>query len=735
MAQTVDKLKELLFDSEARAITELNQRLGSVEQSAAASQVERREINRQVDELLQRAGTTERFEVSVASVLDGALRKAEIERHTELASAIAPLVVRTVKTEIRNSRDELVEALYPMTGRMVQAYVASAMKDLAHDINRRLEQNAFMLRLRSLASGKSVAEVAMADTQRIHIEELYLIRRASGELIGRWPEPSDLEDSHDHVMSGVLTAINEFSSQAFQSNSAGLRQIDIGDRRLYLRASPQFLLAAKCSGTAQPPLEAVLDQAFVTAIERLHAVPSGYESDAISARTNILQNLSSGIESELDEKAGEIAEQTAGLSPLKMMVYLIGLPLAAFMMWTLLGYYHAERVQTLAERVRATMPEISGYPVTLDVAPRGHRLTVSGLTPTNAVKAELIERLQRVVPDTVIENQLTALPNDLANVEPQIAGVNRNLEQLAPEIARVRQDMAALKTSLAQATATQAIVKATARLKDSRSVLAAGPQSGRGLLETIDKAIAGLSQSQRTIDMPVSKPDQAARDIAAVTSLVHSAHEKVADLAGIAKPVAVSSVPGASGTAVSVVSETLADDAGALLAAAQILSQSDKYAKDSAKLAARSETLAAELAALRAKEPPKPVVTPVSDRDRLLAFTRANAVFFKNDTELKDPARVDADLDELIKLLRSNALLIRVVGYTDGQGTPAVNATLSDSRARVVVDRLVARGLPRNRIVALGRVDAIGISPDRGLTSPNRRVEFEVGFEGEGENR
>ena len=48
---------------------------------------------------------------------------------------------------------------------------------------------------------------------------------------------------------------------------------------------------------------------------------------------------------------------------------------------------------------------------------------------------------------------------------------------------------------------------------------------------------------------------------------------------------------------------------------------------------------------------------------------------------------------------------------------------------------LSARGIPRSRMVAIGRVDAVGISPDQGPDSPNRRVEFEVGFEGEGENR
>src|SRR5262245_58749266 len=131
----VERLKELLFDNEARALSDLTHR---------------------VDQLFNTAGTEERFRDSVAVVLDGALRTAEVSRHAELASAMAPLIVKTIKTEIRNSQDELVEAIYPVTGRIVQAYLTSALRDLADDINRRFELNPAMLRLRSLISGKSV---------------------------------------------------------------------------------------------------------------------------------------------------------------------------------------------------------------------------------------------------------------------------------------------------------------------------------------------------------------------------------------------------------------------------------------------------------------------------------------------------------------------------------------------------------------------------------------------------
>jgi outer membrane protein OmpA-like peptidoglycan-associated protein len=631
MAQTVDRLKELLFDSEARAIETLNQRLVSVEHSVVetatttqAERAEREKIEAQVDQLLRVAGTSERFERSVALALDGALRQAEVERHHELASAVAPLVVRTIKTEIHNSRDELVETLYPMTGRMVQAYVASAMKDLANDINRRLEQNAFMLRLRSMASGKSMAEVAMADSQRIQIDELYLIRRGTGELVGRWPAASADDDNHDHVMSGVLTAINEFSSQALNDGGSSLRQIDVGGRQLYLRTSPLFLLAAKCSGTAQPPMEAVLDQAFLSALERLQASSTAEtEADAIQSRTNILASLSTGVETELEFKANEMAEQSGGLSPLKALLYVIGLPLAGLLMWQLLGQFKTERVRTLAERARAETPEIAGYPVTLDVEPGGYRLTVTGLAPSSDVRTNFIERIERLLPNTPLDNRLSVLPSGLSEVEPRIEGVKSSVDRLTPEVARVTTQMDALKARIADATA--------------------------------------LSKTQ-----------------------------------------------------------------------------SDQYAKETAALVKQNEKLAQELAALRAIKPPepsKPIPPEVSSRDRLVAFTRAKAVFFRNDTDLKDPERARSELDELASLLRNNALLLRIVGYTDGQGAQARNEALSAARARVVVQELVNRGIPESRVVALGRVDSVGISPDKGPDSPNRRVEFEVGFEGEGENR
>ena len=76
-------------------------------------------------------------------------------------------------------------------------------------------------------------------------------------------------------------------------------------------------------------------------------------------------------------------------------------------------------------------------------------------------------------------------------------------------------------------------------------------------------------------------------------------------------------------------------------------------------------------------------------------------------------------------------MLVRVVGFTDEKGGQERNVPLSQARANTIVSELIRRGIPAARLVAVGRNNIEDLSPVVGDASPNRRVEFEIGFDGE----
>ena len=71
----------------------------------------------------------------------------------------------------------------------------------------------------------------------------------------------------------------------------------------------------------------------------------------------------------------------------------------------------------------------------------------------------------------------------------------------------------------------------------------------------------------------------------------------------------------------------------------------------------------------------------------------------------------DATLDEASHLYRvGNPIVMVVTGSTDSVGNPERNLTLSEQRARVVLNGLVARGIPvaKLQLLATGATEATG---------------------------
>ncbi len=715
--ETVSRLKELLFDREARELDTLNNRLTDMQ---------------------ERAGSDEQFQRSVARVLDAALRDAEATRHKELAEAMAPMVLRSLRAEMRtpDMQDQIAGVMYPRMGEMVARYVSSAIRDMMQEINRRLESglshNKFFLWMRSVTSGRSMAELALAESQRLEVEEIYLVRRGSGALVHHWRRAGSGDvpdgDNRDTLVSGFLAAITALAEEAFEADKESLRTLDLDDHRIYLRGSPDYLLAAKCSGSAPAGIDRNLDSELLLvldaqlAIERETPSPRDVvaERRALDRRDALLGDFSVNIE-EAARKRTEDASRAHGGRTLKVLLWVIGLPLAGFAAWYFYLSFVTQTLQAQANGIVAGIPELKGYPVRAHVERGGHRIWVAGLAPDEATRRLVLGRLKEMSPQVELSEAIGVLPKSDVKARLDAEGFRRSLVRAQRKLSASIADLVAMRERIAGSPEAAALVgveqaarAALLELEQPRpDVEGDRPEAAISrVLEELEAATERLASVSGAETPPRSPASQDATSSAEAIALVSD--RVVALIANIEQRRAV--VPIAK--RIDAVDETVAARTAEVdrLASERVEALDRRYRDRLLELENR----------LRALSP-----SPPTARQKLEAFIRSNVIFFSNDSEFRDAVETARVLDELASLARETNVLIRVVGYTDEAGGANRNAPLAQARAERVVADLVARGVPLDNLIAVGRPSAVLLAQGSGPDSPNRRAEFELGFNGE----
>lgn len=707
MSQSVSRLKELLFDREAQALRDLSQRLDAL---ALDQHLSTAELKDELTAIVGRVGSNEQLTVSVAEIIDEALRRAEVHKHSELSLSIAPLVVTTIKAELKNSQDEMVEALYPITGRLVKSYVASAIKDLADDMNRRLEQNPVMLRLQSITTGKSVGELALASTQDFRVLELFLIRRGSGELVAHWPQEAG---GREHLMSGVLAAVNAFANEAFAADEASLREIDLGEETVYLRGSQLYLLAAKCQGTAPKYIEQTLDDAFLATIEKKLDFESDSDSPEIDNR-KLIADLGTDVQTRVEERK-RLARKSSG-RPLKVLATLVLLPMLGWMTWRLYEDFANTRTREAAASVVSADADMQGYPARLEATRAGRTLRISGLAPSQGAKERLLSGISRVLPKVTLTDELAVVPGsdiEIPDTKPQFDEVRRAVRDLQAETERSTIARLATRASLR-------LLQARADLQSAATSLGNEDAPKRDKAATASAAVSALANEIGTLAAQLDKDASRSIDAGKLGSQLDGFAKRLAEL-----NLTVAELTGASRDATAV-----EPSGNAAIAAETLVAGAERYAA-LASVAAAASSLKPVQINMPVPVPVEKPAPPPDPRDVLDTFAARNAIFFVNNADYRDEARTGQTLDALVPLIKAANVLVRIVGYTDLAGTAPGNASLAQMRADKVREDLLARGAPEALVLAVGRRDSNDLSPAQGAGSPNRRVTFEVGYDGE----
>jgi outer membrane protein OmpA-like peptidoglycan-associated protein len=164
----------------------------------------------------------------------------------------------------------LATSLFPIIGEAVRKAVAHALQGMFDSLNLMLDRGlsfqSWKWRFEAWRTGKSFGQIALTHSLNYRVEQVFLIHRETGLLLGHVAFSDGVVQDAD-LISGMLTAIQDFVRDSFGPKKTDeLEVMQVGDFKLWLQHGPLALLAAVVSG--QPPPE--LREVFEREVEAIH---------------------------------------------------------------------------------------------------------------------------------------------------------------------------------------------------------------------------------------------------------------------------------------------------------------------------------------------------------------------------------------------------------------------------------------------------------------------------------
>jgi hypothetical protein len=178
-------------------------------------------------------------------VVDQKIKNIE-QRLAEMSGAN---VAQAIRQQIKNSQHEMVDALYPIIGKLVRKYIQVELAKLSEQIDKQLNDTFSWSSIkREFLSlfGIKEKDILLANAQRPVIEEGFIIEQDSGILLAHYTRNDTIDED---MIAGMLTAIKSFVKDAFHKDKGGLNAIEYGDTTIIIKDSGSYYLAVVISGT------------------------------------------------------------------------------------------------------------------------------------------------------------------------------------------------------------------------------------------------------------------------------------------------------------------------------------------------------------------------------------------------------------------------------------------------------------------------------------------------------
>lgn len=206
---------------------------------------DRKELAQRLEQLDSELNNRDKLEERINPILQD--QEARIQR--DFPVLFGPQITESIKKQIKESQDEVVEVLYPIIGRMIKKYVTSEIQKLSDQIDAQMELafswEGWKARIKAWFSGTSQKDLVLSNLVEPKIEEIHVIEKNSGMLMGSFAKKEGLDRD---MVAGMLTAIKGFVEDAFQGGEQELESIDYQNYKIIIKSFKSFFIAVVCTG-------------------------------------------------------------------------------------------------------------------------------------------------------------------------------------------------------------------------------------------------------------------------------------------------------------------------------------------------------------------------------------------------------------------------------------------------------------------------------------------------------
>lgn len=245
-------------------------------------------LNSRIQELEATLEKQENLSAKINPIIDE-----KLESYTKsIPDTLGPTITESLRNEIKNSKDQVVDALFPIMGSMIKKYIQQEFKILSEKINQQLKNTfsfkSFSRKFKSKITGVEEENLIISELSKTEIQEIFVIEKNSGILLANFSKTKTIDKE---IISAMLTAIKSFVEEAFKTGEEHLESIEYGLYNIHIQNFYSFYIAVVLHGVFDNSYKSKLESKLLSFVEK----NKSEESNKINLSEKLTEAFSNDI--------------------------------------------------------------------------------------------------------------------------------------------------------------------------------------------------------------------------------------------------------------------------------------------------------------------------------------------------------------------------------------------------------------------------------------------------------